>query len=94
MLKDSLSYDEFLRWLAYFNERPVGWRDDDRTHKLLSTWGTKAKPFEVFSSLIPIYKPVNRNKHSTEGQIDVNNLKNSFLYKKMLSSKDGKKLEL
>jgi hypothetical protein len=51
-----MPYEELLGWINYFERRPVGWREDDRSAKLLQAWGTKAKPWELFSSLRAIYQ--------------------------------------
>ena len=88
-----MDYDELQKWLAYFNERPVGWRDDDRFFKLLAAWGQKGEPYNIFQSLIPIYKPVNR-KDEEDNTLDVNKFKQSFMYSKMLSAKGGDRIEL
>ena len=45
-----------MDWIEYFQRRPVGWRDDHRTHYLLAAQGVKAKPHELFASLYAIEK--------------------------------------
>lgn len=92
-LQDELSYDSFTKWLSYFENRPVNWRDDDRFFKLLAAWGQKGKPYDIFPSLVPIYQPVNRPKEA-DNTLDINKFRQSFMYSKMLSAKDGKRLEL
>jgi hypothetical protein len=47
---------EVMDWVEYFRRRPAGWREDHRTHYLLSAQGVKAKPHEIFSSLHAIEK--------------------------------------
>ncbi len=87
-----MPYEEFLGWMNYFERRPVGWRDDDRTMKLLQVQGVKEKPWNVFHSLHAVYKgESNKNK---DGTISGDNLKRSFLFNKMLSAKGGEKLEV
>jgi hypothetical protein len=46
-----MPYEEFLGWFKYFNLRPVGWREDNRTAMLLNAQGVKKKPYELFDSL-------------------------------------------
>lgn len=46
-----MPYEEFLGWFKYFNVRPVGWREDNRTAMLLNAQGVKKKPQELFNSL-------------------------------------------
>ena len=87
-LAEEMPYEELLAWTAYFEKRPVGWREDDRAFKILQTQGVKEKPWAVFGSLDPIYN----SKKSYDGTLDVNNLKKSALFTKMLSATGGDKL--
>ncbi len=84
-LLDEMPYDELLNWLAYLNMRPVDWRDDDRTFKLLQAQGFKGKPQDVFMSLAVIYE---------SQQVDGNTkgLVQSAFFQKMMSSKNGDRL--
>ena len=75
-----MPYDEFLGWFAYFDARPIGWREDDRAHKLLQAQGVKAKPEEIFYSL----KTLAANKPADNG------LKNSAFFLAMLNATEGK----
>jgi hypothetical protein len=86
-----MPYEELLGWVAYFERRPVGWREDDRTHKLLQAQGVKAKATEIFPSLQALYAP-RIVKHSD--QIEPSNLKGSLFFQKMLTAKGGDKLDL
>jgi hypothetical protein len=85
---DELTYEEMLGWYAYFKVRPPGWREDDRTAKLLQAAGVKAKAWELFPSLKAIYKGP---EPSVEGS-NVTGLTGSFLYQQMLSAKGGDKI--
>jgi hypothetical protein len=81
-LMSEMPYDELTCWLAYFEVRPYEWRDDDRTHKLLQAQGYKGKPGSLFNSLKAIYEmPKN----------DVNSIKNSAFFSKLLDAKGGDK---
>jgi hypothetical protein len=51
-----MPYDEFVKWQKYFEARPVGWRDDERTLKLLQVQGFKGEPASVFSSFAKMKK--------------------------------------
>lgn len=90
-LLDELSYEEFQGWFSYFERRPVGWRADDRAAKLLQAQGVKEKPWKLFSSLDAIY---NSNKNYNEQGTDMNSLKSSYLFQKMLTAKGGDKIDL
>jgi hypothetical protein len=83
----NMSYIEFIGWRYYFERRPIGWRDDDRTYKLLQAQGVKHKPDAVFSSLIPIYNSISENDK-------LKGLKSSAMYKFMLGASGGESLEI
>ncbi len=82
----SWSYDDFQKWFVYLEKRPVGWRDDDRTFKLLQAQGVKEKPESIFPSLKPIYKPA--EQFNAQG-VNMASLKHSALFTKMLGAKGG-----
>jgi len=84
-LKAEMPYDELLGWVKYFEERPVGWRDDDRTYRDLQFNGYKGKPWEVFNSLKPIYNPVN----PTETSFNTKSIKDSVLGLLIANAKNG-----
>jgi hypothetical protein len=71
--------------------RPIGWRDDDRTYKLLQVQGVKEKPTSIFPSLAAIYNPPKRHIGDT---LDVGNFKRSLMFSKMLSAKNGDRLDV
>ena len=50
-LRDSMPFAELMGWFNYFEQRPAGWRDDQRTAMLLSAQGVKQKGSELFPSL-------------------------------------------
>ena len=60
----SWPHEEVLAWFEYLERRPLGWREDLRTHYLLSAQGVKAKPHEVFSSL----HAIERDKEEVENE--------------------------
>lgn len=89
-LAEKMPYEEFIGWMLYFEKRPVDWRHDDRTFKILQTQGAKGKPQAYFATLGPIYEP----KVLEEGELDYQNLKNSSFFQKMMSAKNGEKLDI
>lgn len=94
ILLDTMPYDEFIKWISYFDERPVGWRDDDRAHKLMAAWGMKARPEEVFMSLAKIKEAENmKAKAAQENSINIQNFKNSGLFSKLLGATGGDKID-
>lgn len=87
----AMPYPEFLGWFNYLERRPVDWRDDDRTHKLLQVQGVKEKAWQIFPSLEAIYRPP---AMINEDGLNVASLKGSMFFSKMLSSKGGDALDL
>ena len=86
-LLDEMTYEELVGWYNYFERRPIGWREDDRSAKVIQAQGVKAKAWDLFPSLAKIYKPSNNTD-------PVAGLKGSLLFHKMMSAKGGDKLDL
>lgn len=82
-----MPYLELLGWMEYFDRRPVGWREDDRTHKLLQAAGVKAKGTEIFVSLARMQEKA--SAPIVDGKLSVSQLKGSAMFAKLLSSKGG-----
>jgi hypothetical protein len=87
-LEREMPYDELLKWYAYFDKRPAGWRDDDRTSKLLQAQGVKEKPWILFPSLEKIYK----RKTVSDNPLD--SLGGSVMFKNMLNATGGDTIPL
>lgn len=87
-----MSYEELNGWFSYFEQRPVGWREDDRTVKLLQAQGVKEPGHKLFPSLAALSKV--SSKSENDETLDINNLKNSVLFNKMLSATGGDKLSI
>jgi hypothetical protein len=51
-----MPYEELLKWVEFFNRRPVGWREDYRTYLFLRTQGVKESPENIFPSLKQLQK--------------------------------------
>ena len=91
-LADEMPYEEMLGWMSYFEMRPIEWRHDDRTAKLLQAQGVKEKATNLFPSLKAIYNPPIRIKHTDA--VDPSNLKQSSFFSKMLGARNGDKLDI
>ena len=50
-IENEMPYTELLKWVAFFNSRPIGWREDQRTYLILRSFGFKGSPEDVFASL-------------------------------------------
>jgi hypothetical protein len=88
-LEQEMPYEELLAWFSYFEQRPPGWQDDDRTFKLMQTvGGYKGGPETVFPSLAAV------KKSSEKSKTPESTLKGSMLFAKMLGAVGGDKLEI
>lgn len=85
-----MPYEELLGWLNYFERRPVDWRDDDRTFKLLQIQGYKGRPETVFHSLAAL----NNRPVSEDGKMDMKNFKGSSVYHFLAAATGGDKIDL
>jgi len=86
VLENEMPYEEFTKWLLFFEQKPIGWREDDRTYKLLRAQGVEAKPGELFSSLQALQQNTPKRE---KDEIDTSSFKKSTLFSKMLSAKGG-----
>jgi hypothetical protein len=79
-----------LKWNEFFRQRPIGWREDDRTHKLLQVQGVKAPGEEIFVSLAQM-KELAKERQAAKSEV-INSLVNSQLGVMLLNSVGGHKL--
>ncbi len=90
-----MPHDEYIKWAAYFEARPVGWREDDRTFKLLAAQGVKEKAENLFASLAKMKEnEVNTSNKLRANEISVSNLKRSALFSRMLGATGGDTLDI
>lgn len=90
---EEMPYDELVKWGLYFEARPSGWREDDRTAKLLMAFGVNKKPHELFQSLAKMKENEEKAKATMKpGQISFNNLRGSAFFSKMLGASGGDEL--
>ena len=80
-----MPYDEYLNWHKYFDERPVGWRDDKRFMTILQSLGIKEAPGTVFPSLKVIGE---KNEERTKDTRMANSLKSSPFLLQLLGSEN------
>jgi hypothetical protein len=84
-LQQEMPYDEFIGWMAYFDRRPLGWKEDLRTFYIMKSFGTNEKPENVFPSLAPVIRE-NQNKDALA------TLKGSQMLSRLLRAKGGVQL--
>lgn len=89
-LLEEMSYEEYSKWILYFEQRPLDWRDDLRFATILAALGDKRKPAQMFHSLNVIINPPNRDSSAQ----NIKSLKASSLFAKMMSAKGGEKLSI
>lgn len=77
-LQENMSYEEFSKWLTYFESRPLGWREDLRAAYLMNVFGEKRKPDQIFPSLKALSKQEKKNP-----------LAGSQMLKMLLNAKGG-----
>lgn len=83
-----MPYEEFNKWLLYFEQRPSEWRSDLRASYLMNAFGVKKSPAEIFPSLKSL------NKNSSSNSNFTKSLANSLIFNKMLSAKNGDSLSI
>jgi len=88
---DEMPYEEFLGWCSYFDSRPPGWQEDNRTFKLLQSQGFKGKPEEIFSSLGKVFKQ--REAEHIDGLLKDPQLKGTAFLDRMGKAKGGDHLD-
>lgn len=94
ILENEMPYSEFLNWGKYFDARPIGWREDDRTYKLLNAQGVKEKPWAIFPSLFSIKRYSEKIKAGRPGTLDMGNFASSEMFSRINSAKNGERLDL
>jgi hypothetical protein len=79
-----MPYDEFMGWCSYFQIRPYGWKEDDRTAKIMAAFGAK-KTEQYFTSLTSMREVHNKRTNK--------NLIASKFFAEILKAKGGDKLD-
>ena len=54
-LETEMPHTELMKWIEFFQRRPVGWREDHRTSMLMNAFGVKEKGHNLFGSLKVIH---------------------------------------
>jgi len=86
-----MTYEEFLGWQAYFDLRPVDWRDDNRFMKILQSLGVKESGDAIFSSLASLKK--GEKERATRNEM-VASLKASVMFRHLMGAVGGTKLKI
>lgn len=84
-----MAYDDYQGWLAYFQKRPPGWREDLRTFRIMQAFGTSAKAHEVFHSLQLMQEA---DRQDPGAAMSAETLKSSAVYQFMQMSVNGDRI--
>jgi hypothetical protein len=89
VLLNEMPYDELRGWNLFFLQRPIGWREDNRTAlNMMAFAGDAIKPENIFPSLATMKK-----QHEDRSTKRVG-LAGSKMLQMMLQAKGGERLEL
>jgi hypothetical protein len=94
-LTAKMPYEELLMWIEFFKERPVGWREDERTYRIMQAFGVKEKPDKIFASLALMAQNARNREAGTEENkegLNIKSLKNSAFFQRMQSAVGGVKI--
>jgi len=78
-----MTYVELLKWVEFFNRRPIGWQEDQRTYLMLRAQGVKASAESLFPTLARI-KSIGEKKQTPDQAVP----RGKFL-EMMLKAKHG-----
>ena len=73
-----MPYEELLGWQEYLDKRPAGWREDQRAAMIMQSFGVKATPDKLFSSLARM--KTSAVEVSGDGVISVDSFKQSGVF--------------
>jgi len=90
-LLDEMPHEELLKWIEYFNKRPIGWREDDRTYKIMASFGTKEKPWNLFESLAKLRE---QSEQKEASQNIAKSFTGSQLFQKIRGAKGGERIDV
>lgn len=82
-MMEEMPYEELLKWVSFFKDRPFGWREDQRTLMIMKSFGFKGKGSDVFPSLRAMEQ--NRQANIDAGKV----LPTGNFLEKMLKARNG-----
>jgi hypothetical protein len=56
LIESEMPASEMHMWAKYFEARPIGWREDNRTSMLLNAQGVKSSAKEIFPTIAQLSK--------------------------------------
>lgn len=80
-----MPYTELLKWVDYFNKRPVGYQEDNRTFLLMKSFGATGNPEDYFTSLKLIKENEEKLATKQAGRV----MPSGMFLQKMLKAKGG-----
>lgn len=86
-LLERMSFQEYVLWAEYFDQRPYGWREDNRTYNIMRASGNvKSSAEDIFPSIAHMKKK-QAEKKPVPGP-------GTLLFEKLLNAKGGDKFTL
>jgi hypothetical protein len=82
-MMEEMPYTELQKWINFFEEKPIGWRDDYRAFLIMKSMGYKGKAEDVFGSIRQI-KKIESDKKVNDRAVPKGNL-----LAKMMKAKGG-----
>jgi hypothetical protein len=82
-MEEDMPYTELRKWINFFEERPIGWRDDYRAFLIMKSMGYKGKAEDVFASIRQI------KKVESDKKVNDRAIPKGVLLAKMMSAKGG-----
>lgn len=96
-LLHEMTYEELLGWIEYFDQRPIGWREDQRAAYIMMSFGgsDNVKPEKIFPSLARMYQKQQEHTDAlvAKGQVSTQNFMQSSFFAQLLQAKGGDKID-
>ena len=68
-LLDEMPYEELIKWVNYFKNKPIGWQEDYRTFLLMKSFGAKGNAEDYFPSIRIIKENEEKFKAEQAGRV-------------------------
>lgn len=85
---NSMSYPEYIGWMKFLKDRPIGWREDLRTYYIMSSMAPMKK---TASEMFPTVNAVMQSEDRQKVKIQEGALPSGAFLAKMMQAKGGDK---
>ena len=83
-LLDEMTHQELSLWASYFNQRPIGWREDQRAANIMASTSGSEDCWKHFASLVKMRE----HDESVENAPTLSLIKSGFLDKLKLEARE------